>query len=164
MSFLKQHPSVQSAILAFPPPAVRKYIFPQPVGPGQHRLAILREVSAVLMKSPLCCLVCTSSSKLGHGDLALAQSMNSPSPSGRSGQPRKNPLPISNNLRQGTPARATCPAPDGYLIRLNPPPSGFSASSSFFPNLTTFPFAFQPHSSISHHFHTGHDGVLRSPL
>jgi hypothetical protein len=46
-------------------------------------------------------------------------------------------LPTFKVLRQGSEARATCLAPDGYLIRLNPTSSGFSASSPFFLNLTT---------------------------
>ncbi len=72
-----------------------------------------------------------------HDGLTLLHSMGSPSQAGRCGQPRKNTLSTSSNLREGTPARATRPAPHGYLIRPNPLSPGFSAPS--FPPLTTSP-------------------------
>jgi hypothetical protein len=62
----------------------------------------------------------SGSPALGHDDLALSQPMDSPSPPGRHVQLRKNQLPITSSLRQGTPARAIRPASDGYLIRLDP--------------------------------------------
>ncbi len=54
-----------------------------------------------------------------NDDLALPRFMGSPSQPELSGQLWENPLPNSNNVRQGTPAHATCPAPDRSLIRPN---------------------------------------------
>lgn len=165
--FLKHPRTIR--YLRFPTPAVRKYNFPHPVGPGQHRPAIQREVSAALMKyyaapSSLYQLLRVSvipSLKLAN-DLALARPVvNSPSqPPERPGQPRMNPPPTSKSLRQDTQSRATCSAP-GLFNLSESPSSGLSAFSSFLP---------QPHdllpwlvNTFTHQprFRTGHDGVSR---
>ncbi len=76
--------------------------------------------------------------KLSYNGLALSYPLDQGDP-----PTSENPLPTSDNLRLGIPARAAWVFPDGYLIRPNPP-SSFSAPP-FLPNLTISPSSSHQH-------------------